>query len=322
MPGHTHEAVVGPEIFQSEEQNRKEVIPAQDISNHYFLFNNKFYVSGGEFVANLGYTTNRLTEFDEKVSVPGIDMSLSNGLYNLYYKGVFFSGLKLTMGMQGMMQNNLNHHKATARLIPNARTLDNGGYILANLTVLNWVLEGGIRYDNRQIQIKEARDGSEAITKSYSGLNYSFGFSRDTKRATVRGNISSGFRAPQTLELLANGVHHGTLTYDIGSPNLKSEKAIQADISYEYHSEHFEFVVNPFYNRLQDYIYRSPQDSLVEGLPLFMYQQANNATLTGGNIGFHYHPHFLDHLHLESSYSNVYAYDESGIPLPRIPRTE
>ena len=319
LPGHTHEEHLHSYLFLSTEQNRKAVIPAQSITNHYLLFNNKFYIAKGEFVANIGYTSNKLTEFDEKVTIPGINMTLSNGLYNIYSKRDFRNGLKLTGGVQGMVQYNLNHDNASEMIIPNARTFDNGAYLLANFALLNWVIEGGARFDNRIVKTNDLFAGSGLIKKNYSGFNYSFGISRDAKKSTVRGNISTGYRAPQSIELLANGVHHGTLTYDIGDQDLKSEKAIQVDVSYEYHSEHFEFVLNPFYNRLQDYIYRSPQDSVINGLPVFEYKQANYAVLNGGSIGFHYHPHFIDNLHLESSYSTVYAVDEIGNPLPRIP---
>ena len=321
LPGHTHEEQVHSYLFLSTEQNRKAVIPAQSITNHYLLFNNKFYLANGEVVANIGYTSNQLTEFDEKVSVPGINMTLSNGLYNLYYKGDFSNGLKLTGGIQGMYQNNSNHDNASEMLVPDAVTFDNGAYLLANFAILNWVAEGGVRLDSRVITTTDVFNGNDPINNTYSGVNYSFGVSRDSKKSTIRGNISSGYRAPQSIELLAHGVHHGTLTYDIGDQDLKSEKAIQADISYEYHSEHFEFVLNPFYNRLQDYIYRSPQDSAINDLPVFEYKQANHAVLNGGSIGFHYHPHFIDNLHLESSYSTVYAVDDIGNPLPRMPHS-
>ena len=272
-------------------------------------------------MANLGYTSNQLTEFDEKVSVPGINMTLSNGLYNLYYKRDFSNGLKLTGGIQGMYQNNSNHDNASEMLVPDAVTFDNGAYLLANFAIFNWVAEGGVRLDSRVITTTDVFNGNDPINNTYSGVNYSFGVSRDSKKSTIRGNVSSGYRAPQSIELLSNGVHHGTLTYDIGDQDLKSEKAIQADISYEYHTEHFEFVLNPFYNRMKDYIYRSPQDSAIDDLPVFQYKQANYAVLAGGSLGFHYHPHFIDNLHLESSYSSVYATDESGNPLPRIPHS-
>ena len=52
--------------------------------------------------------------------------------------------------------------------------------------------------------------------------------------------------------------------------------------------------------------------------PVFNYLQ-QDATLYGGEIGFHLHPHPYDWLHIESSCQTVFGELQTGDPLPLIP---
>ena len=83
LPGHTHDS--NPELssFLSSNQSRSYTIPAQKIFNHLAQWENKFYFKNDELVAQLGFTSNELREFGEKVFTPGIDMTLQNSSYNI-----------------------------------------------------------------------------------------------------------------------------------------------------------------------------------------------------------------------------------------------
>jgi iron complex outermembrane receptor protein len=163
--------------------------------------------------------------------------------------------------------------------------------------------------------------GFSALKKSYNGLTFSGGTVYKLKKTKFRANISSGFRAPNTSELLSDGVHEGTNRYEKGNTNLKNENAIQVDFSFDYQNEHFSFSVNPFYNAIQNYIFLSPTNAVIDNSPVFEYIQSN-AFLYGGELGFHYHPHKIHWLHLESNLSTVIAEDRNGNSLPLIPQTK
>ena len=53
-------------------------------------------------------------------------------------------------------------------------------------------------------------------------------------------------------ELLSDGVHHATKRYEVGDPNLIEEKGNQLDLTYEWSDEHLGFILNPFYNNIDD----------------------------------------------------------------------
>jgi iron complex outermembrane receptor protein len=194
-------------------------------------------------------------------------------------------------------------------------------YTLFQTEYKGWELQTGFRFDNRQVQSLTLFNGNAPFTSSYNGYNYSAGAAKRVNKFMFRANVSSGFRPPHLSELLSNGVHHGTLRFEVGDINLKSEQATQFDISGEYSSDHIRFVLNPFYNIIQNYIYITPQNLTINNYPVFNYEQTESAQLMGGDVGVHYHPHFAHQLHFEHTISYIHAQDDAGLALPLIPQT-
>ena len=316
LPGHTHDSIWEASSFLSSNQSRSYNIPAQHITNHLAQWENKFYFKNDELVAQLGFTSNELSEFEEKVSVPGIDMKLQNYSYNFRWKHQLNKHFEIVSGSQGMMQKNLNGPNAEEVLIANTNFLDLGAYSLLRGTFNIWNFQAGARFDQRNVTTLEAIN---PFKKSYNGINYSFGISRSSKNFTTRLNASSGFRPPHISETLADGVHHGTSQYLIGDIGLVSERANQIDFYLGTHLDHLEIVVNPFINQISNFIYRNPTNQYIDGFQVFTIQQTN-ALLTGGDIALHYHPHIAHWLHLESNFSLLYTQDQGGSPLPQIPQ--
>lgn len=321
IPGHTHDTIINPLSFQVSEQRRSKTIPAQVISNHFLWVENKFFLKRNEISLGTGYTSNRLTEFDEKVTIPGIDMHLSNLVFNGKVKYNWTEKLDLIYGVQSMFQSNVNGSKASETLLPNATTFDVGAFVLGTYSHKKWNVQVGGRGDVREIKSLEPFKGNAEITKTFPSLNGSIGVVRNSQKTTFRLNYSSGFRAPHLTELLANGFHHGALRYEIGNRNLKAERANQLDATFQFHHEHIEISVNPFVNLFNNFIYIDPMDTIIDGLPAFEYKQMNQAQLIGTDVGFHYHPHFAHWIHIENNVSYIIAEGNNGIMLPFIPQT-
>jgi len=315
IPGHTHDAVIAEDKLKVNNQSREQRLPYQDFRNHYLSFDNKWFLKKGEVQLLLGQTINQLTEFEEKVTIPGIKMNLYNSLYHLKYKRSINEKLSYKVGVQGMYQMNQNDLKATELLLPKSSMLDNGVYLIGFYNHKTWDLQAGLRYDQRMIHTDKEFKGNAIYNETFEGLNFSAGAVRNKDKYTFRVNVSSGYRAPHISELLANGFHHGTLRYEIGNLNLKSENATQVDVTFERHGDHLELVVNPFYNYIQNYTFINPIDSLIEALPVFVYEQLDAVQLYGIDFGFHFHPHFAHWLHIETSYSFIESQSTRQISL-------
>ena len=320
LPGHTHDSIWELSSFITANQTRNYTIPAQKIINHLAQWENKFYFKSDELIAQLGFTSNDLKEFGEKLFTPGIDMTLQNTSYNLRWKHNFNKYFDLVSGSQGMFQNNTNGQKAEEILVPNSNFNDFGAYTLLKSTFNLWNIQLGARYDQRSVTTKEVLD---VFDKSFSGLNYSAGISRSNKYLTTRLNASTGFRPPHISELLADGVHHATMQYLVGDRNFESERANQIDFYLGAHFDHLEIVINPFINQINNYIYKiqrfdfnnHPVTDNNSGLYIFDMRQTN-AVFSGGEIAMHYHPHIAHWLHLESNLSILTNQDS----LPFVPQ--
>ena len=260
---------------------------------------------------------NQLTEYDEKVTIPGIQMRLWNSLYTVKWTHSFSENLKVVNGMQGMFQNNVNGPDATERLLPNSLSFDNGLFSMWMYSMDRWNFQAGLRYDLRYIKTLEEFKGKQAISTSYGSPNASIGAIYSTDKCTFRTNVSTGYRAPHPSELLANGFHHGAFRYEIGDEQLRPERASQLDVSFEVKRDHLVLIVNPFLNNIQQFIYLQPIDSMVDNLPVFAYKQLNKVLFYGSDFGVHYHPHFAHDLHLEAMYSylNVLTSTDSSVSM-------
>ena len=302
---------------------RKFELPFQTIDNHNVSIENIIFTGNSKVNLTLGYTNNYRKEFEDDATNQALGLKLNTFTYNLrWYSPTYKDRFDFIIGSQGMTQSNLNNGEEV--LIPNANTTDFGAFALGNLKFDKLQFQAGFRADYREIDSKLMVTEDVIFPKlkeSYNGLTFSGGTVYKLKRTKFRANISSGFRAPNTTELLSGGVHHGTNRYIKGNANLLHENATQIDFTFNYQNEHLSFSVNPFYNVIQNYIFLSPTNTVIDNSPVFEYIQSN-ASLYGGELGFHYHPHKIHWLHVDSNVSTVVAEDREGNSLPLIPQTK
>ncbi len=261
-------------IFTNSTQ-RKFILPFQTIDNHSLSLENNLFTGNSKFNLTLGYTSNYRKEFEDDRDNQALGLKLNTFTYNLkWYSPTYKDHFDFVIGSQGMVQTNENNGEEI--LIPDAKTTDIGVFALANLDFDKLQLQGGIRVDNRLIDTKrmEIDDSSfPAFNNSYNGITFSSGAVYKIKKTKFRVNISSGFRAPNTSELLSDGVHEGTNRYEKGNTILTNENATQIDFSFDYLDEHFSFSINPFYNYIKNYIFLSPTEMIIDNNPVFEYLQ-------------------------------------------------
>ena len=314
IPGHTHDSIINFAEFREKEQNRNWILPVQQINSHFFLLENALYFQKSDLKLFTGFTSNNLKELEDKVTIPGIHNLLNTYSYNLRYRYQLTPHQQLLSGWQGQWQTNRNLPGAEETLIPTAQLWDNGAYLLWNYSKKKVEGQIGFRYDYRSMNTSNANF-------NFNALNGSAGLVRSGKIFTTRLNLSTGYRPPNLSELLSDGVHHGSLRYELGSAHLKAEWARQLDLSFEWEGEHLGLIANPFINWIDNFIYLQQIDSTIESYQVFEYRQTQSALLTGGDFGFHYHPHFLHQLHIESTVSYLYSENELGQSLSFIPQT-
>ena len=322
-----------PEEIGIQNLDRTPIFPYQEINNHILSSKNDLFFNNSSLRITLGYIFNSRKEFEEEEDLeipegnladikPALDMKLYTFSYNVQYNLPRIGRLQTIAGIQGMSQENKNFGEEV--LIPDAITNDIGLLATSHIHFEKSDVQLGIRFDNRAIKGEETgivgEEGYIAqLDRNFNSFNAALGYRIDFfKNFIGRINLASGFRAPNLAELTSNGVHEGTNRFEIGNPNLKNEKNLQTDIALEYGSEHFEFFANGFYNKINDYIFIEPNGEFVDNNPVYNYIQ-QDANLFGGEIGFHFHPHPLDWLHVQSSYESVIGQLDNDDYLPLIP---
>ena len=297
-------------------------LPFQEIDNHILSWENTIFLNKSSLGFKVGYLFNDRREFEDNPDLAALRMQLSTLNYDVKYNLPDLGKFETIVGLQGMFQTNKN--KGEEILIPDANTTDVGILATSHYHLDKVDLQAGLRFDSRKISSDAngelgAEDFIPALDKNFTSFTAALGGKVDlSDKISLRLNFANGFRAPNLAELTSNGIHEGTNRYERGNAHLTKEQNFQTDLSLEYRNEHLEFFANGFYNAVNDYIFISPTDLIIDDTPVYDYLQ-KDAKLYGGELGFHLHPHPLDWLHLESSFETVTGKLKNNEYLPLIP---
>ncbi|RDC65988.1 TonB-dependent receptor [Adhaeribacter pallidiroseus] len=308
-------------------------IPKQSINHRRIASQNNFIIGASRLAVNVDWQQNLRKEYGNALNEN--EKSLFFDLQTISYDAKYFlpevNGWETTFGLNGMQQQNKN--KGVEFLIPEYHLQDAGVFGFTKKTVGHLNVSGGLRFDQRwltadalyldenETPIAKPNDASEpkfaGFKSKFSNVSGSLGGTYDfSEKVSVKVNAARGFRAPNISELAANGIHEGTIRYEVGNPNLKPETSFQVDAGVNVNTEHVTFGVSGFHNAIQQYIFAEKLASRFGGdslsgdpddlAPTFKYGQGN-ARLVGGEISLDIHPHPLDWLHFENSFSLVRA---------------
>jgi len=305
----------------------RKALPYQQIHHYKAVLDNSFTLGDGLLKAIVGYQQNRRQEFEDEhhhhhheaeeehdheeheAEEPSLDLLLHSLTYDARYLYTGFDTWKLTAGIGGMYQRSLN--KGEEYLIPDYNLFDIGVYATASKDLRKWTLSGGLRFDNRHLHshalLEDGEERFSDFTRNFSALTGSLGAVwHANSHLNIRANAARGFRAPNLSELGSNGVHHGTLRYEIGNADLKAEHSWQGDLGFDYSSRYISAELALFLNRIDNYIYAAavPSPSGEGGYRHFRYTQGD-ALLKGFEAGIDIHP--IHQLHLGATYSMVDA---------------
>lgn len=296
-------------------------IPRQNIRHHRVVLSNDFFFGDSRLKLDIGFQQNNRFEYGDVLAPgeAGLAMKLNTATANAVYFLPEHKQGQISLGVNYQHQSNSNAGNET--LIPDYTTNDAGAFIYAHKTAGQWFFGSGLRADIRilhaDLRMEDTLVKFAALDRKLPSISAVIGgtYSLKEKPVVFRLNFSRGFRVPNFAELASNGKHEGTFRYEIGAPDLKPETSFQIDAGVSTNYEHFNCEVSLFYNDIQNFIHLAKLSAVNGGdsipdpadpAPAYTFT-AGHAQLYGGEIFTDLHPHPLDWLHFENSFSFVIA---------------
>ena len=172
----------------------------------------------------------------------------------------------------------------------------------------------GGRFESNRYDV----ESSTLPDRTFFGVSASLGVNVPVGEATnIYTNLTQSYRAPALEELYNFGPHVGTLTFEVGDPNLDRELALGIDAGLKHDSDRVRTEVSGYYYDITDYVFARLTGEVEDGLQVGEFTQAD-ARYTGFEVlaDFMLTPDLW--LNLGSDYVRASLKDgEQG--LPRIP---
>lgn len=151
---------------------------------------------------------------------------------------------------------------------PPVDTRDTGIFWLTERSFAGFDLEGGLRVG----EVRHAPDGNR--DREFTTYSASLGFViplTDTLQLGLVSDYSS--RAPVSEELYSNGPHLVTNAFELGDPDLDSERAANLAATLRYDGTRWQAELTAYTTHFSDFIYEQATGAEEDELPVFQFQQ-------------------------------------------------
>jgi iron complex outermembrane recepter protein len=159
--------------------------------------------------------------------------------------------------------------------VPPNITHQYGLFTLQEYTSGNLDAEVAVRFDTAEL-----RADTLGLSRSFNNVSAAFGLGYHIGDLKIGANISRTGRAPAVEELFSNGPHIATQAFEVGNPDLKSERAWNGELYARYETPATAFSATVYTNRFDNFIYEVDTGDVEDDLPLFQYFQ-NDAKVWG-----------------------------------------
>ena len=162
--------------------------------------------------------------------------------------------------------------------VPPVDTRDTGVFWIAERSLANFDLEGGLRVG--KVEHNPQTGQSEDFTTYSISLGLVAPFAESWQLGLVADYSS---RAPVSEELFSNGPHLVTNAFELGDPDLDNERAANIAATLRFDGEIWDATVTTYLTSFADFIYEQATGNEEDGLPVFQFQQ-NDALFVGVDL--------------------------------------
>jgi iron complex outermembrane receptor protein len=269
---------------------------------------------------NGGWQQNHRREFEEiDATDPALNLILKTTSVEVKAHHQPLGSTFGTIGLSLLRQK--NETLGEEKLIPAYTTTNVAGFIYEETHIQEMSFSAGLRYDTRNLEVTANEDlGVPAQTRDYHAVTGTVGAVwRAAEPLAFALNVGRGWRSPVAYELFVNGVHEGTVRFDIGDSTLQPETSLNFDLSARFATARVQGEITGFHNRINRFIFASPTGEIdpESGFDNYQLKQAD-ATLVGAELSLQ--AQAANWLILEGGADFVRgANDQTDQPLPLMP---
>ncbi len=277
-------------------------------------------LGGARLEVSTGYERSRRREFeDDTTSTVALGLLSQTYLTDVHFHHATIGRFSGLIGFSGVRNTFAKFGEET--LIPPSRANNGGLYVFEQTEGQRLNVSFGARYDYRHLDVDaDTVLGLAAQTRTWNSVTGNLGLLYHiSEPVALVFNLGRGFRAPSSFDLYSNGVHEGTVAFERGNPNLRTEKSINTDLALRVQNSQVSLEVGTFLNVIQDYIYAVPTGTTdsASGFQIYDVTQGD-ARLNGLEAAVQYHP--TTYLHLQGTADYVRGQNTTtDQPLPQMP---
>nr|HQU86581.1 TonB-dependent receptor [Pyrinomonadaceae bacterium] len=274
------------------------------------------FVTSGKFTFNVSRYKHDELEEDT------VGTTLTNNTYS--YRGMFeqkrFGNLTGRFGFDGFTRD---YQTVGAERLIDGKVKHNSfsGFALEELKYKRVTFQFGGRVEKNSYNPVNA----VYLDRDFTGFSGAAGIRVALwENGAFVANYSNSFRAPALEELYNNGPHVGTVAFEIGNENLRSERANGFDFSLRHQTSKLRAEFNVFYYGINNYVYLAYADDNGDGqvdiednLPVLQYSQGKSRYM-GAEFSFDTDLNDNFNIFLNADYVRAQL-TELNLNLPRIP---
>lgn len=274
--------------------------PYQQVQHQLVKSKTSYFHNGNRYTLQIAGQYNQRKEYDIVRSAsntsPQLDLSILTLSEDLSWEHPRFRKLTGTVGLNAVQQQN---SYAGRYFIPNYNLYGFGGYAIEKWQHHQWEVQGGIRWDYKRIEASRVKTATDIIDNNFNFNTLANSWNllyKPTDAWKFNFSVSMASRAPHVNELLSDGIHHGTATYEKGDINLVPEKSINLSLGMNWKSKNNRWYADilGYSNHIRDFIYQQPKPNepvltISGAFPLIVYSQTN-ARLQGIDATLGVHP--------------------------------
>ena len=225
-------------------------------------------------------------------------------------------------GVAGIWSEYRDYASGGFSFTPNSTEWSVAGFGFQDLHFNRFTLQGGLRYDYRQVTPTERIDSSIGLVRqrSFGGVSASLrGMVHPVDHASAGVTLMRSLRLPGIEELYSEGPHLAAYSFEVGNPDLSSEVGWGIETFGGYQGSRVTASAAIYYNIIRNYIYpRNTGTTNVRTL-LPIYQQTGaEAAMFGAEAALEIRPYDMIGISASTSYTNG-TFTDTRDPLPWIP---